>query len=195
MATGKKIVAAAGALLLLLTAAHAAELGEDGLYEEAWFAQSKDIGEDVATAARQGKRVAVLMERQGCTSCKQLHEKVFADDEVRRYISENFLIVQLNVRGEGMVTDLDGEVLSEWAATAKWDVVFTPTFFFLPETSPDDASVADAAVFKMSGFLPETFVLPMFRWVREEGYEGNESLYEYLARLRKEALFPDRPAR
>jgi len=163
---------------------HAANIGEDGLHKEEWFAITfKDVGEDIAAAAEQGKRLAIIFEQRGCIYCAQMHEKILSDPEVRDYIRENFVVVQYNMFGDEEVVDLDGESLTEKTAARKWGFVFTPTIVFLPEAAPEGKSVPQAAVQVMPGAFGKWTFLNMFRWVREKGYEGEEHFQKYHARI------------
>lgn len=178
-----RMLVIAAVLLPLVTVAYGAVLSEDGLYKEDWFAQtSKNVREDLRTAELQGRRLALIIEQRGCIYCKRLHEEILSDPHVRDYISENFMIVQYNGRGDGMVTDLDGDVMTEHAATAKWGVVYTPTIIFLPEEVTGKISVDDAAVTKLIGGFDKSTTVHMFQWVREKGYSGDEPFQEYHAR-------------
>src|SRR5690606_24100355 len=104
--------------------------------------------------------------------CRQMHEKILADPEVRDFVSEHFMLVQYNMFGDEEVTDLDGEVLTEKTAARKWGYVFTPTIVFLPEDAPEGVSVSEAAVATIPGAFGKWTFLNMFRWVDEKGYEG-----------------------
>lgn len=171
------------ALALIATPAPAEEPAPGALHSEPWFAVTfKDVGEDIATAAGQGKRLALIIEQYGCIYCRKLHEEVLSDPEVAEYISENFLVVQLNMFGDEEVTDLDGEVMPEKEAIRRWGIVFTPTVVFLPEEAPEEGTVAEAAVQTMPGAFGKWTVLDMFTWVRENGYEGDEHFQKYHAR-------------
>ena len=162
----------------------AAEVGEDGLHKEDWFAMTfRDIAEDSRSASEQGKRLALVFEQRGCIYCAQMHEKILSDPEVRDYIRENFMVVQYNMFGDEEVTDLDGEVLSEKTAARKWGFVFTPTIVFLPEQPVEGKTTAQAAVQVMPGAFGKWTFLNMFKWVRERGYEGDEHFQEYHARV------------
>lgn len=175
---------ALGLALLVATPAAAAELGDDGLHKEAWFAITfRDIAEDIEQAASEGKRLAIIFEQRGCIYCREMHEQVLADPEVRNYIQENFMVVQYNMFGDEEVTDLDGDVLTEKTAARKWGYIFTPTIIFLPEDAPEGLSVAAAAVAAMPGAFGKWTFLNMFRWVREKGYEGEEHFQQYHARI------------
>ncbi|MEM1048515.1 MAG: thioredoxin family protein [Pseudomonadota bacterium] len=166
----------------------AGEIGEDGLHKQAWFATTfKDIGEDIETAAEEGKRLAIIFEQRGCIYCRQLHEKVLSDPEVRDYIEQNYVVVQYNLFGDEEVTDLDGDTLSEKTAARKWRIIYTPTIVFFPETVPEGIDAAEAAVSTIPGSFGKWTTLNMFRWVREKGYESGEHFQKYHARKLEEA--------
>ena len=170
--------------LLLVTPASAVEVGEDGLHKENWFAMTfRDMAEDIEQARSEGKRLAIIFEQRGCIYCREMHEKILADPEVRDYIVKNFMVVQYNMFGDEEVTDLDGETLTEKTAARKWGYVFTPTIVFLPEEAPEAKTVAEAAVATMPGAFGKWTFLNMFRWVKEKGYEGDEHFQHYHARV------------
>ena len=167
----------------------AAELGEDGLHKQEWFTETfRDIGEDIETAAAEGKRLAIIFEQRGCIYCRKLHEEVLSDPQVRDYIRENFMVVQYNLFGDVEVTDLDGETLGEKAAARKWRVVYTPTVMFLPDGLPEGSMDAgQAAVQTMPGAFGKWTTINMFRYVHEKAYEGEEHFQKYHARKLEEA--------
>ena len=178
--------------LVAAMTAHAAEIGEDGLHKQAWFATTfKDIGEDIETAAEEGKRLAIIFEQRGCIYCRRLHEQVLSDEKVASYIQENFMVVQYNLYGDEEVIDLDGSELSEKTAARKWRVLFTPTVLFLPEKASADQDAGAAAVASIPGTFGKGTTLHMFEWVRNKGYEGAESFQRYHARRLQEEPNPD----
>lgn len=160
------------------------EVGDDGLHKQPWFTVTfNDVAEDVAAARAQGKRLAIIFEQRGCSYCTKLHETVFSDPEVSDFISANYMMVQMNLYGAGEVTDLDGTALTEKGAAKRWRILYTPTVLFLPDEVPADAkTVADAVVATMPGAFQKGTVLHMFQWVREKGYEKDETFQEYHAR-------------
>ena len=167
--------------------ARAVTVGEDGLHKEDWFSMTfRDVKEDVADAKVAGKRLAIVFEQRGCIYCREMHEKILSDPEVRDYIKANFMVVQYNMFGDEEVTDLDGETLTEKSAARKWGYVFTPTIVFLPEEVTGDVPVSEAAVATMPGAFGKWTFLNMFRWVREKGYEGDEHFQTYHARIIQE---------
>lgn len=171
-------------LALVLMPALAAEVGDDGLHKEEWFSMTfRDVSEDIAAAQVEGKRLAIIFEQRGCIYCREMHEKILSDPEVRNYIKANYMVVQYNMFGDEEVTDTDGEVLTEKSAARKWGYIFTPTIVFLPEKLDETVPVSKAAVATMPGAFGKLTFLNMFRWVREKGYEGGEHFQVYHARI------------
>lgn len=178
-----RIVLAVTVLLAGLTSALAAEIGDDGLHKQAWFATTfRDIKEDMATARAEGKRLVLFFEQRGCIYCRQVHEQVLTDPEVRDFIKANYMVVQYNLYGDEEVTDLDGEALTEKTAARKWRVTFTPTIFFMPEDADGKKDVGASTVAVMPGAFRKGTFLDMFQWVHKKGYETDEGFQRYHAR-------------
>ena len=173
----------AGALALMPLPAAAAELGGDGLHAAPWIVESfKDLPEDLAEAAADGRRLMVLIEQRGCIYCTRMHEEVFPVPDIERALSEDFLVVRLDMFGAREVTDFDGEVLSEKQAVRKWRVNFTPTMLFFPEDVPDGTPAGAAAVVTMPGAFGIDTVRSLLAWILDRGYEGEEPFQAYHAR-------------
>ncbi len=184
----KQFFLAIMALALLSFPAGASEVGEDGLHKQDWFSITfRDIKEDIATAREANKRLVMIFEQRGCIYCREIHENVLSDPQVRDYLKANYMIVQYNLYGDEEVIDSDGDVLSEKTAARKWGVLFTPTFMFMPEDAPsEDMSAKQAAVASMPGAFRKGTFLDLFTWVREQGYQGEETFQEYHARRIRE---------
>ncbi|MFT6227553.1 MAG: thioredoxin-related protein, partial [Paracoccaceae bacterium] len=86
--------------LIFAPAVQAAEMGEDGLHKQPWFSLTfKDMAEDLAAANDAGKRLVIMFEQRGCIYCKKMHEEVFSDPDIAKFISDNFMVVQMNLFG------------------------------------------------------------------------------------------------
>jgi thioredoxin-related protein len=167
--------------------ASAAQLGDDGLHKEEWFSQTfRDLKEDLAQAKAEGKRLAIIFEQRGCSYCKEVHEKVLSDPEVRDFIKTNYMMVQYNLHGDEEVVDLDGDTLTEKTAARKWRVLFTPTIFFFPEEADEGKDLSSQTVAVMPGAFSKGTFLDMFQWVHTKGYETDEDFQRYHARRIKE---------
>ena len=87
-----RIFLAVTVLLAGITGALAVEVGDDGLHKQTWFATTfRDIKEDMAAAKAEGKRLALIFEQRGCIYCRQIHEQVLTDPEVRDFIKANYM--------------------------------------------------------------------------------------------------------
>lgn len=173
------------AALLLALPLPAAELGDDGLHKTDWMRETfKDLREDLAEANSEDKRLMLIVEQRGCIYCTRMHEQVFPRPEIDAYLRENFFVVQINLHGDTEVTDFDGEVLSEKAATRKWGLLFTPSILFLPEEVPEGESAAEAAVALMPGAFEAATTRDMLTWVDEKRYalDTDEDFQRYHAR-------------
>ena len=159
-----------------------AVLTEDGLYTQPWFLQSfLDLADDLQGAAAKSKRFAILWELKGCPYCKETHLVNFADPVIEAYVRDNFDILQLNLIGSRPVTDFDGQAVPEKALAQKYNVRFTPTVQFFPESTDGLAAKAPETreVARIPGYLKPEHFLAMFRYVRDKAYE-RVSFRDYL---------------
>ena len=100
--------------LLFATTAHAVEMGDDGLHKTPWMRDTfKDLNEDLEEANAEGKRLMIMFEQRGCIYCTKMHEDVFPDERITKFIEDNYFVVQLNLHGSTEVTDFDGETLGK----------------------------------------------------------------------------------
>jgi thioredoxin-related protein len=187
--TRRDLIAASAVLaanLIALRARAEAVLTEDGLYREPWFLESfLELPDDLAGAAKAGKRFAIMWELRGCPYCRETHLVNFARPDIESYIKSNFDVLQLNIIGSRKVTDFDGSEIAEKALAAKYGVRFTPTFQFFPETADDLAAKAPEKreVARAPGYLMPDDFLAMFRYVREKEYE-TKSFRDYVRAAR-----------
>lgn len=175
MLNRRALIASALAAPFATPALAAAKLGEDGLYQLDWYLESfLDLAEDVETATRNGKRLAVMWGLKGCPACRRMHEVHLADPAIESYIRANFEVLHLNHIGAREVTDFGGRKLGEKALGEAYGVRFTPTIQFMPESAEGLAQRKPQAreVARMPGLLEPREFLAMFRYVREKGYEA-----------------------
>jgi len=159
------------------------ELGDDGLYKQAWFQETfLDLSEDLAEAAGSGRRLVIIWEQKGCPYCKQTHEVNFRIPLITEYVKKNFFVLQLNMWGDREVTDFDGEKTTEKKLARKWRVLFTPTFQFFPDTigAATGKSGGEAEVHRIPGYFKPFHFYFQFRYVKEKGYETEPSFQRWL---------------
>lgn len=169
---------------------------EDGRHTQAWFLNSfLDLKDDLADAAAQGKRLAILWDQRGCPYCLEMHRVNLADPEVNGYIRERFHIVQLDLFGAREVTDFDGQVMSERDLARKYGVAFTPTIQFLPSTPAEITGKSGRAVevARMPGYFRPGHFEAMFAFVYERAYES-QTFQRYLKERAPRAAKPGGPS-
>jgi thioredoxin-related protein len=186
MVTRRRVLAGSAALTCFLGAAGRAQgeaiLTDDGLFKQPWFLESfLELADDLDESATKGKRFAVIWELRGCPYCKEMHLVNFARPEVEGYVKSRFEVLQLNIIGSRVVTDFDGEKLSEKQLAAKYDVRFTPVILFFPERAqglgakpPRERECA-----RIQGYLEPRSFHAAFKFVAERGYE-TDSLENFL---------------
>jgi len=175
MTTRRNLLIGAASFALMGHARAEPILTDDGLYKEPWFLESfLELGDDLESARKEGKRFVIMWELKGCPYCKETHFVNFARADVSDYIKANFEVLQLNIIGSRKVTDFDGVELSERDLAAKYNVRYTPTFQFFPERAdPLKALPAEKReVARAPGYMRPDDFLAMFRFVREKAYDS-----------------------
>ncbi|MGE5547371.1 MAG: thioredoxin family protein [Solirubrobacterales bacterium] len=163
--------------------AYEPKLGDDGLYHQEWFLNSfLDLREDLAEATKAGKRFAIIWEQKGCPYCRDVHTVNFADDKVRTWVKDHYVVLQLNLWGSREVTDFDGEVLAEKDFARKYRITFTPTVQFFPQTMAEMAGkkAADAEVARLPGYFRNFHFLGMFEYVWDKRYASGQDFQRYI---------------
>jgi thioredoxin-related protein len=157
----------------------AAVMTDDGFYTEPWFLESfLELPDELAAAAKNNKRLAIMWELRGCPYCKETHLVNFAKPEIADYIKARFEILQLNILGSREVTDFDGEKLSEKKFAQKYGVRGVPVFQFFPDSAADLAQKPprEREVARGQGYIDPQPFLAMFRFVADRSYDKGELL-------------------
>ena len=99
-----------------------------------WFVETfLDFREDVAEAAKDGKRLLVYFGQDGCPYCTLLMKTNFSQRAIADKTRKHFLTVAVNIWGDRETTWLDGATLTEKALARRLGVQFTPTLLFFDE--------------------------------------------------------------
>ena len=192
----KMILAVIGAFVLAgaALAESTLVLGDDGLHKQPFFFDSfLEMGPDLEEAAAEGKGLVVLWEQRGCPYCRELHAVNFARDDIVEFISEHFLVVQLDMWGSRAVTDFDGEEMEERDLARKWFVNFTPTTIIFPAEAAGATDIRQAEGFRMPGYFKPFHHLGALAYV-QEGAFADQPFQRYLQarfdRMEEEGLNP-----
>jgi thioredoxin-related protein len=108
--------------------------GSYGQEVPSWFTESLlHLPDDVAEAAREGKRVMLYFGQDGCPYCKRLIEVNWREPRIADKMRRRFVSLAINIWGDREVTWTDGRAMTEKQLAAMLKVQFTPTLVFLDE--------------------------------------------------------------
>ena len=162
----RRILVALLSLTFALPGWAESRLGDDGLHKQDWFLDSfLEMPDDLADAAAEGRYLMVLIEQAGCPYCRELHNVNFARSEIVDFITQHFVVVQLDLWGSRAVVDFDGEAMPEKDISAKWGVNFTPTTLIFGLEGDDPANFFEAELFRMPGLLKPFHYLASLEYV------------------------------
>ncbi len=100
----------------------------------AWFKESfLDLREDVAEAAKAGRRLMLYFHQDGCPYCAKLLRENFGDQAIAEKTRKHFDVIAINLWGDREVTDLAGRATTEKEFAKALRVQFTPTLLMLDE--------------------------------------------------------------
>ncbi|MFY9510224.1 MAG: thioredoxin family protein, partial [Rubrivivax sp.] len=155
-----------------------------------WFSNSLlDFKDEIAEAARDGKRVMVYFGQDGCPYCKALMQASFGAGPVAAKITDktrqHFVAIAINIWGDLEVTWLDGRKTTEKALARQLNVQFTPTLLFF-ETD-------GKLVLRLNGYLPPERFTHVLDYVIQR-HDRRLSLAEYMGQqIREPELVPRGP--
>lgn len=89
--------------------------------------------EEVHDAAREGKRVIVFIEQQGCPYCRRMAQVTFADPGIAETLKTKFDMIALDMYGALNTVWVDGKARTEKELARHLQVRGTPTIVFLDE--------------------------------------------------------------
>jgi thioredoxin-related protein len=143
-----------------------------GLYIQSWFKQSSgDLRKDMLAAQKAGKTLAIFWEQDGCHYCQAMHEENLRDKSIVDYINSHFYVIQLDLHGNKMASDWDGNLLTQSDLAGKLGVRGTPTVLFYRQAGEE--------VTRLPGYAKPPIFKKVFEYVVEKGDE-NASLIDWI---------------
>jgi thioredoxin-related protein len=118
-------------------------------YEEPpkWFKESfLDLRDDIAEAAKAGRRVMLYFYQDGCPYCAKLLKEDFGNPAIAEKTRRHFDVIALNLFGDREVTDLAGAATTEKAFAKSLRVQFTPTLVVFDERG--------GTALRLNGYVP-----------------------------------------
>lgn len=140
-----------------------------------WFKLSfLDLHDDLDEAIGAGKRgLIVYFGQKDCPYCKAHLENNWGNKEIVAYTRKYFDVVAIDVRGQRLVTDMDGQVSTEKAFALREKTNFTPSIVFYDKEARE--------VLRLSGYHPPYQFAAALEYVAD-GHYRHERFRHYLAR-------------
>ena len=139
-----------------------------------WFRNSfLDIGEDVAEAATENRRVILYMYQDGCPYCAKLLNDNFGNKTIADKTQKHFEVIAINIWGDREVTGLKGEEITEKAFVKKLGVQFTPTLLYLNEKGK--------TLLRVNGYFPPHKFMATLDYMSGQ-HENKMSFREFYAK-------------
>lgn len=148
---------------------------EEDIVHPSWFKFSfLDLRDDLEEARDAGKKgIALYFGQKNCAYCKALMDINFKIPDIVRFTRKNFDIIPIDIWGGKLVTDLNGETLSERKLAVRENMNFTPSFLVY--------DVDGNEVLRLRGYYPPYTFRAALRYVAEGSYK-EESLRAYMDR-------------
>ncbi len=102
--------------------------------EEYFFHQTfGDLQEEAEIAREEGQSsIMVMFELNDCPWCERMKEMILNQSEVQDYYRRHFRVLMMNVEGDNIIVDFNGEEISEKDFALKHNRIrATPVFLFL----------------------------------------------------------------
>ena len=141
-----------------------------------WFSETfLNLPEDLARARLKGKKGIILYFGQThCAYCEALLEVNFKkEQDIVNYTQNNFDVIALDIWGNRVVTNFDGNELEEKALAEIEQTDFTPSLIFYTDEGNE--------ALRLRGYYPPYRFRGALKYVVEEYYKA-ESYADYMAR-------------
>ncbi len=139
-----------------------------------WFKLSfLDIPEDIKEANRGRRGLIIYFGQSYCPYCKALLNNNWGRKDIVSYTRANFDVIAINVRGDSLVTDIDGKQYSEKVFAARHKATFTPTVMFIDDRGQHALT--------LTGYRPPYQFRAALEYVADKHFR-QENFRSYLAR-------------
>jgi thioredoxin-related protein len=173
--TGLRQALAAGFLMVAVAGGARAQVPSPYAIDiPPWFSETfLDFREDIADAAKDGRRLMAYFGQDGCPYCRQLMVNNFSQRRIVDKTRRHFVAIALNIWGDRETTWLDGRTMSEKNLARVLDVQFTPTLLFFDENGKIAA--------RLNGYYPPEKFEQVLDYVSGR-HEKRETLAAFMAR-------------
>jgi len=130
-----------------------------------------DFQGEIAAAADENKYLVLFFHQAGCPYCDKMRARIHPAPDVMAYYSENFVMIECDIKGNLDVVTPDGESMTEVEFARQMRVRATPVFVFYDK----DGQLA----LRATGYLDERVFLLAGRYVVDGVYKSGKSFFRY----------------
>ena len=146
-----------------------------------WFKLSfLDLKDSLEEANANGRGLIIYFERKNCAYCKAQLEINWGTADIVDYTRKHFDVIAIDVKGQKIVTDFNGDTYSEHDYAVKMKTDFTPSFLFFDRNGHSSL--------KLHGYRPPYQFRAALEFVADDHYH-KESLANYMARAENAMSF------
>ncbi|MHA1597916.1 MAG: thioredoxin family protein [Alphaproteobacteria bacterium] len=131
-----------------------------------------DYPNEILEAKAEGKRLILFFHQAGCPYCDKMRARVHPVPKVFDYFSENFVMIESNIKGNLDIVMPDGTEGNERAFAKKIRVRATPVFIFY--------DLQGKPVLRTTGFIDVDKFYLAGKYVIDEVYKTGKSYFRYL---------------
>ena len=124
----------------------------------------------IQLSQKTGKKIFLYYGREGCGFCDKTNKESFSKKNVKKAITDNFVLVYVDAEGGRRMTLPSGERITEMQLGTRLNALVTPVFMFL---HPNGEKIV-----KVPGFQPAVNFLTMAAYVKG-GHFTTQSLSQF----------------
>ncbi|MBA7644678.1 Thiol:disulfide interchange protein DsbD [subsurface metagenome] len=129
--------------------------------------------EGLTLAQKEDKYILIYFYTDGCGWCKKMVEKTYSNEEVKKILSDKFVVIRVNARSQNKVIENEKEI-TERELSRLYQLSGYPTTWFLES---DNTRIAP-----LPGYVTTEQFIPVLNYIGE-GWYKNISFKEYLEKI------------
>lgn len=118
--------------------------------------------EALLKAEKESKYILVFFYADGCSWCDKMEREVYANEEVKKILSDKFISVKINASSNNKI-EVDGEEITEKKLASLFKVTGYPTTWFLEGK--------DKGIAPLPGYVPAEQFVTVLKYIGEEWYK------------------------
>lgn len=131
-----------------------------------------DIPAEVEAAAEEGKNLVVMFGQNGCPYCEKMHKRVFPHPKVSAQYTEQFVMFEINIKGDLEVVSHNGEGKTEKEYASEMRARATPLFIYFSKDGKD--------ILRLTGYQEPSIFMTAGRYVSSGAYEDGTSFMSFV---------------